>query len=163
MEKELRRRQSILSITGIGVMFFGLWNFIKLHLYFLLAKDTIIAGYDPSAGLSDRYVFRIAYVLCLILALISLGIRFRIGRSAIRESRGIPFRPYFGLCIFLILLHAGTIVFEVLSLRVENTNVFDLIASLIVDITSLSMLIELTLSAIKLRKLKKAPKEGAES
>ncbi|MCR5503246.1 MAG: hypothetical protein K6F53_09570 [Lachnospiraceae bacterium] len=162
MEKEIRRRQSILSITGIGVIFFGLWNFIKINLYFFLAPDKVLAGYDPDSGVSEKLVFVLSYVFCIFVALIGLFIRLWIGRAAIREARDLPFRSgYPKLGIFLLILQFAFLVIDFVGLNLKTETVFDFIASLIVDLTSFFMLWELVSSAIKLRKLKRALQAGA--
>ena len=159
MEKELRRRQSILSITGLGVMAFGLWDFLKLHLYFLLGRSFLLKSVEIESTISEKTVLIITYIVLLIVALTELLIRIYIGRGAVTESKdvlepGQKKSHYLGLAIFVIIVNAFFLAFSIIDIDALRSNFLDHIASLIVDTTSLIMLFELVSSARKVRELR---------
>ncbi len=163
MEKEIRRRRSILSITGIGVIFFGLWNLIKMHLIFLMGKNQLLnEAAAADENLSPTLILIIAYFLSLLLSLIDILVRLHIGRSAIKQSKGEP-SSCLGACIFLLIMYVFLIALGIIDLRVSDWNILDQIVSLIVDITSFIMLFELTFASIKLRKLINAGDTASEA
>ena len=155
MEKELRRRQSILSTTGLGVIAFGLWSFLKMNLYFLLGADTMFNGVEIDPSISRRLVFVLSYILGLIIACVILFVHARIGRSAISEAKGVQKRyRYVGVSTALIVFYIASVVFTVITLDFKAPTFPDYIASILVDSTSVIMFTELVLSARKVRSLR---------
>ena len=158
MERELRRRRSILSITGMGVIALGLWSFIKLNLYFLAAQNATIEG----LGLADlsaderRTSFLFLYVVGLVLAVLELILRIYIGRSAIRDAKGAKKKSlYLVFAAILASLSAIYLCLDITSFDFHSNHVADSMASILVEITSLYIFIELLFAAIKIRLLRK--------
>ena len=164
MEKELRRRQSILSTTGLGVIAFGLWTFLKMNLYFLLGADTMFNGVEIDPSMSRRLVFVLSYILGLIIACAILFVHTRIGRSAISEAKGIQKRyHYVGVCAALIVFYIASVAFTFATLDINAPTFPDYIVSILVDTTSAVMFFELVMSARKVRDLRqKLHKEAGE-
>ena len=143
MEKELRRRQSILSVTGNGVLFLGMWSFLKVNLYFILGRSSLLRDMADE-NIDEGTMLLILYIGSMIFASFELFLRICIRRSAIAESKGQKQKPgYIRLTIFLIILYSASIIYSVFSLKLNSANVWDQIASLMVDITSLLMMVEL--------------------
>ncbi|ETP73299.1 hypothetical protein UYO_0765 [Lachnospiraceae bacterium JC7] len=155
MEKELRRHQSILSVTGNGVMFLGMWSFLKINLYFLLGRDALLSDILPDESLDESTFLLILYIFSMIIASIELFFRIRVGRGAIAEARDKE-KPkrYIGMAMTLIILYMLSVILTFFGLDIYKDNFWDQIASMIVDITSLVMLIELVSSANILRRIK---------
>ena len=155
MEREIRRRQSILSVTGNGVMFLGMWSFLKINLYFILGRGAILEDILTDESIDENTLLLIMYIISMILASLELFFRIRVGRGAIAESRDEK-KPkrYIGLAMTLIILYVFSVIFTIFNLDFTKDSLWDQFASMIVDITSLVMLIELVSSASVLRKLK---------
>lgn len=154
MEKELRRRQSILSVAANGVMFLGMWSFLKLNLYFLLGRNSILAGIELDESLDEGTVLLIIYIIAMSFSSIELFLRILMGRRALAESRDLKKRPgYIGIAVFLIIVYIAVIIFSFYSLELNNDSFIDQLASTLVDITSLFMMIELVTSAVAIRKI----------
>ncbi|OON85953.1 hypothetical protein BXO88_10020 [Oribacterium sp. C9] len=155
MERELRRRQSMLAVAGNGVMFLGLWSFLKINLYFILGRSAILDDFLTDESIDESTMLLILYITSMALASIELFFRIRIGRNAIAESRNTK-KPkrYIGMAMTLIVLYVISIIFTIFQLNFSNNNFWDQLASMIVDITSLVMLVELVSSASVLRKIK---------
>ena len=152
MEKELRRRQSILSTTGLGVIAFGLWSFLKFNLYFLLAGDTLYGDMEFDPVLDRKVIIALAYVVCMIIALIILLIHVKVGRNAIAEAKdGQKKYRYVGVCIAMIVFNIASITMTLFMLDLRSASFPDYIASIIVDTTLTIMLIELVAAARKVR------------
>lgn len=155
MEKELRRRQSILSVTGNGVMFLGMWSFLKINLYFILGRSAFLEEIIQDESIDEGTLLLVMYIISMIIASLEFFFRIRVGRGAIAEARdrNKPKR-YIGMAMTLIILYAFYVIFTVLNLDFYKDSFWDQLASMIVDVTSLVMLIELVSSASVLRKLK---------
>ena len=147
MEKELRRRQSILSVTGNGVLFLGMWSFLKVNLYFILGRSSLLRALADET-MDEGTMLLISYIVSMIFVSVELFLRIRIRRSAIAESMGQKQKTgYIRLTIFLIILYSSSIIYSVFSLKINSANVWDQLASLMVDITSLVMMVELVSAA----------------
>ncbi|MBE5844717.1 MAG: hypothetical protein E7302_11225 [Butyrivibrio sp.] len=159
MDKELRRRQSILGITGIGVIVFGFWSFIKIHLYFLVGREYLLSrpGYygDPN----PTALLIITYIILLIIAAFDLSMRIYIGRNAVFEANNYHRKThYVGAAMILIFFTLLSIFLTIISIDPHDIDILDQIASFLVDITSVSMLFELVSSSLKIRKIRNEEK-----
>ncbi len=155
LERELRRRQSILSTTGLGVIAFGLWTFIKPNMYFLLGGDKLSEGVEPDPVLSRGVLFAASYILCMIIACILLLIHVRVGRGAIAEAKDAQKRcRYLGLAIAMIVICIASVATDLFTLRNAGSSLPDYVASMLVDATQTVMYAELVASAGKVRSIR---------
>ncbi len=159
MEKEKRRRQSLVGITGIGVVIFGFWSFIKINLYFLLGRDHLISSFEFLNESDPMEALKAAYIILLVVAIIDLLLRIYIGKNAIFEAKNYHRRShYVGVAIILILFSLLNLFTAIISIDLTSEDLPDQFASFIVELTSLSMLIELVKSTWKLRELRNEKK-----
>ncbi len=159
MEKEKRRRQSLVGITGIGVVIFGFWSFIKINLYFLLGRDHLISSSEFLNESDPMEALKAAYIILLVVAIIDLLLRIYIGKNAIFEAKNYHRRShYIGVAIMLILFSLLNLFTAIISIDLTSEDLPDQFASFIVELTSLSMLIELVKSTWKLRELRNEKK-----
>ena len=163
--RELRRRQSILSTTGLGVIAFGLWSFLKLNLYFLLGSDTLFGDIEFDPAFSRRVVLAASYVICMIVACIILLLHVRVGRGAIAEAKDGPKRyHYMGLAIGMAVFYIFSVALSLFTLDFDSSSFPDYLASILVDATSAIMLIELVASARRVRSIRQElQKEAGET
>jgi hypothetical protein len=184
--RQLRKYESILVLSGSGVMIFGLWSIIRFALYYIIKPfdpEEYIGKSDYSELLTEssevgvdhlaENMGTIIVVIVFTVLAIDLLLRIYIGMSARAYGRG----KKSGFFIFAALLIA---VFELLGIIVsvesfwapiiavireqsvdayaETASSGDHVGSvsIFVDITSFLILIELVFSAFKVRKLRKA-------
>ena len=100
-EIKLRKYKNTLSITGMGVIIFGMWNFIKLLLYCFFKFDYIEEILEMKLEGGAKVVFIVFLTIFFILDII---FRTYIGKNAIKESRGIK-KGYLYI-VFTILIIA---------------------------------------------------------
>ena len=162
MEKELRKNQHLLAILGAGVIAFGFWTMIKTILVFALQTDrimTLMEKSNPDLSSSDMTAVIISVLVFLVA---DLSVRLYIGLSARAEGLGKKSgRVYLVLTVLLI---AGAVLIEVLAVTgfdmEDYDSVLDVGVTFLVGLTSLIVLLELRISAIRVKRLTKALKKG---
>ena len=162
MDRELRRTQSNLRIFGAGVIAFTLWDILKPFLVFLLAPEQNISSGD--GGLSATSDATEALILLgllggLALLVLTLASRLYIGFSARAEAAGKRRRGVYMVLAFLffsiqVLLLAATVAIQFLVPDLARENIPELIASGILEITSVVTMGELAFTALKFRRLR---------
>lgn len=112
---KLRKYENILTISGIGVIAFGLWSVIKAALYFIVQPLDIVSimPTEEVQALGDLKVLMNGVVLGMILFVLMLDLLLRIyiGRSAIAVGRGRKKKKtiYIILAVFVGMSLAGSI------------------------------------------------------
>jgi hypothetical protein len=157
MEIELRRRRTTLSILGMGIICFGIWDVVKTLLYIWMGDDIIDLPDIPPEY--EALALVIAIVLVALVVLFDLWMRLYLGLSARAESFGE--KKGSAYIVLAALLFAGNLLSLVMILlgrldaRLENQSELDYCVSLFVDCTSASMLGELLYNAIRIRVLER--------
>lgn len=154
---KFRRNCSTLTIFGTGVIVFGFWGIIKVLAYVLLGiplySEGQLAMMEP-----EMYDF-----LMIVLAILIAGdaiVRLIVGLSARaegkRHTRLFP-KFYLFFTVWELLFEIYTVFSLILELLVLKTYTAfeDDFISLIVELTSLAVLIEVYLAALSVRKYKK--------
>ena len=163
MERELRKRQNILYITGQGVIAFGLWSLIKNNLYLFLSAEELFPETDEFSPKMQIAIILITFLILLFFSSLELLLRIYVGRSAMNEAKGLKFRKhYVGFSRFLIAFYVFSVAIEILEIILPGVDVNSFperFASVIVDTTSLIMLIELVSAAKKVRSLRASKNE----
>ena len=146
MQTELIKHRHTLAVVGMGAIAFGIWSLIKSILYFVLVEPifkTISSNYDDlSNSKYEAWVLvAITFALVVLFVLIDMLLRWKVGRKAMAVSRGErePGVGFFILSSILLLMDMA-----------------ELISTLLVDFTSVVMLIEMIVAAVMIRKLTKA-------
>ena len=150
---KMRRNRGTLSVAGLGVMAFGLWSVVKFVMECLIGqiREDLVNTYSDTGTILAWIVI----IVVVHLILTDVILRYIVGRCAWRESRGLRQG-----CWYLIL--AGNIAAgSILSIYLEAESIilkddFSLYdyACLIVELTSLVMLIELFVASICSRRRK---------
>lgn len=148
MDKEIRRLENNLITLGTGVIAFGVWTFLKFVIYLIFGNELD----DQVTGIAKV----VTIIILLILGALDMLLRLYIGASARSQGRGKKKSGfYIVITALMILVLTLTIGIEVYStLRLEGGLIDDVI-TLIIDVTSLVILVDLMVSAVRLRKLKK--------
>ena len=159
MEKKLRRNQDALMISGLGVMLFAFWSIIKIIITAILDPTGLLqqlsAEVDPTFASTNIYLFLVIVILIIYFSL-DLGIRLYVGLSARKEGRGQykkngrPRTAYIVLAFILTLLSAY-MIYQLCSNLAVTDQPLDVIAALIVEITSFFTLVGMIRSAIIVR------------
>lgn len=149
----LRKNQNTLAVIGLGVIAFGIWSVLKGVLYTALNSGDLQNILEGSA---ERAFF---WVLIGIVLAIDLGLRLHVGLSAIAEGKGRKKgRGYIVLAFLMALISFALFALGVLLLHGSEA-LGTALVSLVVEATSCILLVEMAVSAIKVRRLRKALKE----
>ena len=166
MQTELIKHRHTLAVVGLGAIAFGIWSLIKSILYFVLVEpifDTISSNYDDlSNSTYEAWVLvAITFAIVVMFVLIDMLLRWKVGRKAMAVSRGDkePGVGFFILSSILLLMDMAELIMGALSIAgiiPSDEDITDQISTLLVDFTSVVMLIEMLFAAIMIRKLVKA-------
>ena len=156
MDVKIRRLESNLTTIGTGILAFGFWGFLKFILsYLFLGAQSV--GID-----GDEYITVIAIFVWAVAILIPL-VYLWIGMSARAEGRGKRKSAlYLFMVGWIIFVSTIAILMELYSLS-KLKDWFEIIVTLIIDLTRYVFLIELMVYSISLRKLRKEQSRGEES
>lgn len=158
MQSYLRRCQDMLSAGGKGVIFFGIWNVIKVIMYFVMARDTMSATFKrvDAEGLE--------WIVILIMAVmigISLAFRVFVGRSAIKESRETK-KKYAYIIIAFIMLAASAASIILNFQNLLALRILSFIVEELVEVTSFVTILEVIIYGIKIKKVRQQIAQGEE-
>ena len=166
MQTELIKHRHTLAVVGLGAIAFGIWSLIKSILYFVLVEPiikTISSNYDNlSNSKYEAWVLvAITFALVVLFVLIDMLLRWKVGRKAMAVSRGErePGVGFFILSSILLLMDMAELIMGALSIAgiiPSDEDITDQISTLLVDFTSVVMLIEMIVAAVMIRKLTKA-------
>ena len=160
---QLRKEENDLRIIGIGVIVFGLWNAAKAFLFeFLPNTQRAVVRADI---LEENVPVWVYFGGIFIAVLIDTLLRLKIGRSALAESRGEKAGSlYLVITLVMTILYTIAVISDILGDVPQNTEIADRLVKLVVDLTSTALLLDLFLSAIHVRMLRKQlqQKEGSQ-
>lgn len=142
LDRYIRKYRSILGVSGLAVIVFGIWSIIKGVLSILTDKSLLKVNGEFSISLT---------ITVIVIVLAELALRLFVGISAIKESRGK--RKSAAYLVFVGIL----IIFSIASLYMtiaasDGRDVVEMIVELLMEGTSLLCLIEVMVFSIKLRK-----------
>ena len=146
---------------GTGTILFSVWSMVKmLSLAIIYKAETIstIKNYasDTKMLLPDNVVYIMFIVMLLIALALFLSIRFYVGVAAISEGKGIRRRSvYLAAAVLILILEGAGVVNNIRGGLGEYEQTFyndATFSGLIIGFTSIIMLLELILAAIRLRK-----------
>lgn len=148
----LRKAQTILSITGMGIVFFGLWDSIKAILVLVLFQTELIDQMNTTA-IPEPVYKAILYSISILAVLLAFLLRLYIGLSAAREARGIPQRKsaYIWLAGFLVLTAAFSSIYY-LGQILQGTDLGTSLASILLEFTSMLTSLQLVITASIVRR-----------
>jgi len=168
---KIRESQNTLIVVGSGTILFSIWSAVKmLGMLFVLRKETVAALLDitgPIEGISDRAVFWITAVVVILIMAVILGFRVYVGLSAIAVGRGKR-RSWLFILIALIMILSSFTYFSNGLLTAEAPRQLgaftrdQTISKLIIELTSVIMLTQMVISALRIRKLTGAKKTAKE-
>ena len=155
-EAERLRTGSTLRILGAGVIIFGVWAVVKPALI-AVAAPTLNGGYN----LSPENRTAVGVIGLVVWAAVVILVRLYVGLSAWKEGSGTP--QGWGyvvwaviMLLFSLLLFTGIVLIAIhfnQFVELGSTVTLDTFASLLVDITSDIILLELIWNAGKMKRL----------
>ena len=170
MQTELIKHRHTLAVVGMGAIAFGIWSLIKSILYFVLVEplsDIINENLDSIIDSNFEALAALALSILIVglFVLIDMLFRWKVGRRAMAISRGDkdPGVGFFILSAILLLMDLSELVLGVSSIVgaiSSSEDMIDQISTLLVDFTSVVMLIEMLFAAIMIRKKEKKISEG---
>lgn len=137
-----------LITTGTGLMFFGLWTFIKFFL------TTVFLGIEYDDNTSDE-VKLIATIITIIAVAIVSALFCYVGLSARAEGKGKKKSVvYLIVNGFILFFHILIIILEAAAL-LFGENILTIIITMIIDATAAVLMSEVMINSIKLRKIRR--------
>ena len=171
---KLRKYENILAISGVAVIAFGVWTIIKSAFYLLLQPFDIeifippeqLAEMEAEMGPNvDILTSGVIVGAIFFILFLDLLLRFYIGRSAYADGRARKRKRviYVIVAIIMAVAFANGIWVTVSNLffgePTEQSEGVEymrgVFTSVLLDMTSLLALIELIVSAIQVRRLRK--------
>lgn len=170
---KLRKYESKLAVSGKAVITFGLWSVIKAALFFITQPVDLIKALGieeevtatatefakNNVNVEVRFVVS-GVILAMIFSYMILAVLLRcyIGRSAITESRGLKKKTV--IYIILAVLMSISLIMALSNVFLgepdADGNVLDAaLTSRLLDLTSLIALVDLIISAVRVRRLRK--------
>lgn len=159
---EIRKSQNTLIVVGTGTIIFSIWTMVKiLSTLFLLRKETVAAmkeNFDNLKDISDVAVFWVMAGIAFLCMAVWVAVRTYVGLSAIAEGRGKrKSLIYLLLAGVMIILSAWSFVAgffnEDAPVELGAFTRNQSISALIIEMTSMIMMIQLVASALRIRKL----------
>ena len=164
----LRRDENTLSVVGSGVIVFGIWSVVKALLHGNVSYSNMLevvrledAGLEE-LGFGDLswVVAAAAVVLVLLVLFLDLAIRIYVGMSARAECKGEKQgRAYLVLSVLLLFLSGVYICSFVMVLFSGSDQVMDADAAILVELTSFVTLLQMIISAVRVRRARRAEQE----
>ncbi len=145
---DLRRNQSTLVTTGLGVIAFGVWSVLKSLLLVASDPDRYLGSFE-----GDWHLILTFWVLLGGALVIDLALRLHIGLSAIAEGKGKKRRR--GYIVLALLMAVLSFVLLAAGLFVQgfSAGVGRTVVTLIVEFTSDVLMLGMCISAIRVKRL----------
>ena len=157
----LRRYKTELATAGTGYILLGLWSVIKVTMSMFLGEMSFKRVFSDMEILPEDYLpmmityFAVTFVITVFIFLLHIYI----GRGAIRASRGGRKRGYLVLAFIAEIFVSLTIIADIIRLFSGTAeNVDTLVATIVVDMTVLSILWGMFHSNHVIKKLTKQQK-----
>lgn len=159
VEANIRKLENNLVTIGTGVVILSLWTLLKNILYMFVYQEEI------EKESSTLQPIETVFVIGLIAAgVVVLVLHCFIGMSAIDEGKGKRKHPvYLFVTGFIIIFYAAMILLELLLLFFNKDFSLKLAVSMVIDVTTIGLMIDILTSSLRLRKLKKQKAEKEES
>ncbi len=168
MGAQLRKYQNMLVIIGTGVIYFGAWGYVKLAMYFVGNRADLLKNFLETAEQETltpemlRVFYSITFVMILLMGGIIFAVRLYVGLSARAEGMGRRHGTfYLAIAVLIVLIEGGIMIASVViyfSGNSDKTSLLDLLATTVVELTSVVLMAEMVVSAVKVRRLEKQMK-----
>ena len=164
----LRKAQNTLMVVGSGTILFSLWSLFRMAAsFFMLRNETMAALREwihmDDIELEEDMVLAVLIIVIAALSVALIAIRAYVGLSAIAEGRGRKkSRLYLVLAFFMIVssvISVKDIFFPPNNVMLTGAFAQDnSLSTIIIELTSSVMLLEMIVSAFTVRKLRRSGK-----
>ena len=161
LNKDLRRYQNNLIVSGYAVMLFTLWTVLKAVLTAFLIDDSTGLNAEEEEALfmllEETGMLQILITIFIIAAVIGLLVilmRIYIWRCANAEGKGKK-KGYFYVVLAMVLAVINALSIIGVWFGFSDEGLLSVIVSVLFDAASLFSLLELIFSSIKVKKLRK--------
>ena len=144
----LRKHRDTLYISGNGIMVFGAWSLIQSFFYATILQQEL----KDMVGLESNYPEGLLYIVMFVLVAIEIAFRLYIGFSARAVSKGKKKSPAYLVTCILVTLYYLFILIENIS-DPSRYGILRYIITIILDLTSLYIHVEVVYAGIKVRKI----------
>ena len=155
LERLLRKHQNTLVNVGKGVFAFGLWSVVKVFLSVRLVpeiRNQVL--FDPNTG--ELFPEALVYGMLAFFSLFVLWFRAAVCRGAVREGHEKKARRgYVVLAVVIVLVDASMLITSLLQPEQSYRSVLDAVVSVVVELSSIVTTVELIISAMRVKKLKR--------
>ena len=150
MDAYMRKLQNDLVTLGTGIVILSIWTLVKAVLYCVVYWNDIVS----SVSAND-----LGPLLAIIIAMLILEfvLHSYVGLTARSEGNGAKKSiVYLVFTVIIILLYAVMIITEFVSMFLTEGIILTDIITIVIDSTSLAFLLNMLVSSLRLRKLKKS-------
>ena len=168
MGAQLRKYQNMLIIIGTGVIYFGVWGYVKLAMYFVSNRSNLLETFSKTMDVETltpeilQVFYIITFAMILLMGGIIFAVRLYVGLSARAEGMGRRHGVfYLVVAVLIVLIEGGILVASVVLYFSGNggeTSFLDMLATAVVELTSVVLTAEMVVSAVKVKRLEKQMK-----
>ena len=157
-----RRESNTLVVLGTGVIAFGFWSILKMLGMFIFSVDVFRPSDEEELGAAGM-IF--AIIIAVIIMAVDVLFRVFVGLRARRDGEGRKVSAtYLVFTMFLILGSILSVITEAANVLSAGGSFFEGFASLVMELTSLVISIEVFIAGVYVRRFrKKAKKESTQS
>ena len=164
MEKKLRKHQNLLVEAGAGVILFAVWSVTRVNLFLALSDLSVNDVYDVADELGLNGTFFLAFMIFVFASILlcQLSIRLYIGLSATAEGKGrTKGWAYLVMAAVLLVTDAqlNWEAFGVERILAGEAITLHLLVGIFMELASMYILLELLISGICVKTLRKKMKE----
>lgn len=160
MQTELRKHQHTLITYGTGTILFGLWSLAKSVVYLVIdrSENSLYFVIDQIAEPDDKkFMFLVAVAAVSSVFLIDMIFRWAAGSSARKIGTGMKIKPGFVIAsLYIAAVDGFEFVSGIQNILAGEFMQLDKILTLLVDITSFIIVVQMIYAAFMVGKLSKA-------
>lgn len=160
MQTELRKHQHTLITYGTGTILFGLWSLAKSVVYLVIdrSENSLYFIIDQLVEPDDKkFAFLVAIAVVSSVFLIDMIFRWVAGSSARKIGTGMKIKPGFVIAsLYIAVVDGFEFVSGIQNILAGEFMQLDKILTLLVDITSFIIVVQMIYAAFMVGKLSKA-------
>ena len=162
-----RRDRNTLRIVGAGTIAFGIWSLVKVFTVLFIRRNEIITAGDEDAQekgldateISPSLLFKMMLIMAMTMLIFDIAARLLVGFSAISEGNGRNMIfPYVVIACIIMITNISNIITlltgtqEDAGLLTEVFNNDSMLSSVLIELTSFIMLLEMTIASVRIRR-----------
>lgn len=151
IQRNIRKEKNCLTSIGTGVVFFAFWIVVKMVAYLYFSRNEILS--DPEVQDMGAGIYFMGSGLFILF---SWGVHIYIGLSARAEGNGRRRKGrYMAVLTVWMAIYLCAVFLDIFGLTLQEMDLFDVVASVLIDLTMAVMLSELIVATVRLRKLRR--------